>query len=166
HIDPIGTVVMPLIMLLMNPGFFLGWAKPVPFNPMNLKNLRRDPVLIALAGPASNLLLALAATIALRIAVTIFGVEPVVYGPVGALLSQLIFINALLLLFNLIPLPPLDGHYVLHYFLPEGGKRILDSIGPFGIIIVLIVVINTPLLSVPLEALITALGHMALWGAS
>ena len=84
--------------------------------------------------PSANLLLALGSTVALRLTVMIMGVDGAMDGPVGYLLWRMIYINLLLMLFNLIPLPPLDGHYVLHYFLPRGGQRILESIGPFGII--------------------------------
>ncbi|MCX5768756.1 MAG: site-2 protease family protein, partial [Candidatus Hydrogenedentes bacterium] len=66
----------------------------------------------------------------------------------------------------LIPLPPLDGHYVLHYFLPRGGQRILESIGPFGIIIVIILVMQTNILRAPMDALLSAVSFVALWGAS
>lgn len=163
HIDPIGTIVMPLIMMIMPGGFLIGWAKPVPFNPVNLKDIRRDPVLIALAGPASNLLLALGATVGLRLIAGFGGVDALV-GPLGQMAYYLVFINLLLMLFNLIPLPPLDGHYVLHYFLPRGGQQILESIGPFGIIITLILVVKTGIVAAPLAFLMTAVRSMAMWG--
>lgn len=147
HADPFGTVVMPLLMMFTGVPYLFGWAKPVPFNPANLNNIRRDPVLIAMAGPVSNLLIALCCALALRMVLVVGGVEALgLIDPVGGLpevlariLFTLIMINLLLMLFNLIPVPPLDGHYVLHYFLPRGGQEMLERIGPFGIIIAIIV---------------------------
>jgi Zn-dependent protease len=164
HMDPIGTVVMPLLMMVMSSGFLLGWAKPVPFNPVNLKNIRRDPVLIAIAGPLSNLLLAVLSVVVLLGVVMVMGLEAVA-GPVGDVLSGLIIINLVLMLFNILPIPPLDGHYVLHYFLPPKGQRVLENIGPFGIIIALLVVVNTNILGAPLQLLLGAVAQMTLWAA-
>lgn len=137
HIDPLGTVVLPLILMFTgNPVF--GWAKPVPFNPLHLKNIRRDPVLIALAGPLSNLAMAIlfaAVLIMLRFAI------PSVTGPgepIAILGFTLVAVNLILMAFNLIPVPPLDGHHVLYYFLPDSGKRVIETIGPFGIIIAIL----------------------------
>ncbi len=141
HIDPIGTVVMPLIMMVSGLPYLFGWAKPVPFNPLNLKNIRRDPVLIAVAGPASNLLIAVACALFLRILIVLSNagldlplMEPILHG-----IFALVAINLVLILFNLIPVPPLDGHYVLYYFLPRRGQETLERIGPFGIIIAIFV---------------------------
>lgn len=164
HIDPIGTVVMPLVMMVTGIPYLFGWAKPVAFNPVNLKNIRRDPVLIAIAGPLSNLLLALAAAVGLRIAFMFIGADLFLPGNAwGAVLTQLIIINLVLMLFNFIPVPPLDGHYVLHYFLPPSGQKVLESIGPFGIIIALI--IGSRFLATPLFALFELVTSIALWGA-
>ncbi len=137
HADPIGTVVMPLIMMVFQFPFLFGWAKPVPFNPVNLKNIRRDPVLIAIAGPASNIAIAVVATVLLRIALTITGGD--LSPEVGTVVFYLVMINLVLFFFNLIPVPPLDGHHVLYYFLPPDGQKMLEQIGPFGIIIAIVV---------------------------
>lgn len=166
HIDPIGTVLLPLFMTFYHVGYLLGWAKPVPFNPVNLRNMRRDPVLIAVAGPLSNLLIAAVAAIALRLVVMFMGVDVLFGGsPVTFILHYLIELNLLLMLFNILPVPPLDGHYVLHYFLPPGGQRVLDSIGPFGILIALVLINRTPVLSGPLVVLQSAVDQFLLWGA-
>jgi Zn-dependent protease len=148
HIDPIGTVVMPLLMIVFPSPLFIGWAKPVPVNTRNLRNQRSGPVWVAVAGPMSNLLLALVGAVALRIAYEATG-SP--YSPLCLIALTLVSINVSLLLFNLIPVPPLDGHYLLYYFLPPAGQEVLERIGPFGIIIAMI--LARPLLSGPFEAL-------------
>ena len=137
HIDPIGTIILPMIMLFTT-GFVVGWAKPVPFNPNRLRNHRLDPVKIALAGPASNLVLALGGILFARVAVELFGGAGEMPPILAGFLITFVFLNLLLMLFNLLPVPPLDGHYVLAYFLPPAGKQLLQQIGPFGIIIALI----------------------------
>jgi len=149
HIDPIGTVVLPLFMMISGTPYMFGWAKPVPFNPRNLGNIRRDTALVGIAGPLSNLLLILLFTILLRIAVTISGGD-VLGSPLGQIMFYLILINSILMLFNLIPIPPLDGHHLLHLFLPPSATEAIERIGPFGIIIVIVLVWNTPILQVPM----------------
>lgn len=138
HADPIGTVVLPLILVVSGSPFLFGWAKPVPFNPSKLKNFRRDPVLIAMAGPLSNLLLALLIAFVMRFATMTVGLDAF-SDEVLYFLQYLIFINLLLLIFNLIPVPPLDGHYVLNYFLPPNAQAMMRRIGPMGILIAILV---------------------------
>jgi len=110
HIDPIGTVLLPLIMIFASPTvgrFLVGWAKPVPFNPGRLNNRFRDEMLIAMAGPAMNVVLAVALVGFARITV-MFGSEDVT-----GLLLQMAGLSLVLCFFNLIPIPPLDGSHVL-----------------------------------------------------
>lgn len=136
HIDPLGTVIMPLLMFTTGFPFLFGWAKPVPFNPGRLSDVRRDPVLIAAAGPASNLVIALVVAVIGKAVFSIAGAElPVLF---AVFLLYMVIINLVLLFFNFIPVPPLDGHYVLNYFLPPEGQRILQGIGPFGILIAIL----------------------------
>ena len=123
HIDPLGTVILPLLMISMT-GFLFGWAKPVPFNPRNLHNPRRDTVLIAMAGPASNLLLAFFFIFVARILSMTVGLDAIP-DPLFRFLIFIILMNFILLIFNLIPVPPLDGHYLLNYFLPPAGQRVM-----------------------------------------
>src|SRR5262249_32764173 len=114
HADLIGTVVFPLLAAVSTLPL-IGWAKPVPVNVRYLRHPRRDYVLVGAAGPASNLLLALAAAILLRL-LTVTPVtlgEPNISAPLAAFLSQLKGINVLLAVFNMIPIPPLDGGNVL-----------------------------------------------------
>jgi len=164
HIDPIGTVVMPLLMMVSGIPFLFGWAKPVPFNPRNLRNLRWDPAFIAAAGPVSNLLLAVTSAIVLRVIVAVSGIEPDAEVFRALLMVALLMMgtNLALALFNLIPVPPLDGGHILYPLLPPNGQRILEQIGPFGILIALF--IGGRLISGPLQFLNDALVHLALWG--
>src|SRR5476649_1780715 len=110
HIDPIGTVLLPLIMIFASPTvgrFLIGWAKPVPFNPAFLNNRWRDEMLIAMAGPAMNIILAVVLVGFARVAV-IFNSEAA-----AVLLLQMATLSLVLCFFNLIPIPPLDGSHVL-----------------------------------------------------
>jgi Zn-dependent protease len=135
HIDPVGSILVPLITSLA--GFTFGWAKPVPYNPYNLKNKRSGEFLIAAAGPASNLLIAL-----------IFGTILRFYAPVSAspqtfiIISSIVIINIVLAIFNLIPLPPLDGSKLLFSILPGQYGRFrqtLETYAPLWIIIVVFI---------------------------
>src|SRR5262245_24494820 len=137
HIDPIGTIVFPLIALASNVPL-IGWAKPVPVNGSRLGHPRRDFVLVAAAGPASNLIMAFAAATVL----TVLPVSPVVLGepnvsvPLAALLNSAIQLNLLLAVFNMIPIPPLDGGNVLAGLLPLQLARQFDRIRPYGVLLI------------------------------
>ncbi|MCE5208802.1 MAG: site-2 protease family protein [Chloroflexi bacterium] len=148
HLDLLGT------LMLLFAGF--GWAKPVPVNPYALK--RRSPaalMLVSLAGPLSNFVLAVLAAIPLR-----FGLIPAVYNWPGFLptpysfLLNFMVINILLMLFNLIPLSPLDGEKVLEYFLPPAGVDFLDRIRPYSPLILLGIVFILPILGFDLFGMI------------
>jgi Zn-dependent protease len=119
HADLIGTVVFPLVAMMSGVPL-IGWAKPVPVNPARLHQPRRDYVLVAAAGPASNLVMAIAAAVALRLVpvspVTLG--EPNLTAPLATLLSQALRLNVLLAVFNMLPIPPLDGGNVLSGMLP------------------------------------------------
>lgn len=142
HADPIGTVVMPLVMMVFGSQFLFGWAKPVPFNPINLRNMRRDPVLIALAGPASNILLMLITIIMIRVLLGLSDagiLSGAVAGQTLVFFAYFAMINLVLALFNMIPVPPLDGHYLLNYFLPPSGQQMMQQIGPMGILLAILI---------------------------
>jgi len=136
HADPIGTVLFPLIAL-MTGAPLIGWAKPVPVDVRRLRHHRRDYVLVAAAGPASNLVLALlAATIlaVLPISPQTLG-EPNISVPMASLLSQAVRLNVLLAVFNMIPIPPLDGGNVLGGVLPLPLARQFNLLRPYGFIL-------------------------------
>lgn len=136
HIDPIGTVLLPLVMIFASPTvgrFLVGWAKPVPFNPANLGNRWRDEMFIAMAGPAMNLVLAVALVAFARVAV-MFGSDAMT-----ELFLQLAGLSLLLCFFNLIPIPPLDGSHVLRNLTGMSYETYMNlcRFGFIGIIIVL-----------------------------
>ena len=164
HIDPLGTVVLPLIMMTTGAQFLFGWAKPVPFNPSNLNNYRRDPVLIAIAGPLSNIAIALTSVVLLRISLMAYdgGMTSEALIVIIQILGGMIMINMVLALFNMIPLPPLDGHHVLNYFLPPKGQEMMRKVGPFGIIIAILLVV--PILQTPIMYTIILMLTLSSWG--
>ena len=136
HMDLMGTVIFPLLAMISGIPL-LGWAKPVPVVVRNLRRQRRDYVFVAAAGPASNLALAVLASLALfvmPVSPVTLG-EPNVSAPIASLLSRAIQINVLLAVFNMIPIPPLDGGNVLSGLLPERLGRLFNMIRPYGFIV-------------------------------
>lgn len=153
HIDPVGTIVMPLIALIT--GFpVIGWAKPTPVDPRNFKNPVADDILTAVAGPVSNFLVA-TGTVVMMFVIAKSSVEghglvqtmPFAYRmgiagmggtsflvPLTLFLYELMLINIVLGVFNLIPVPPLDGSHVLRHFLSDSARRVYDAVGIFGLL--------------------------------
>jgi len=137
HIDPVGTVLLPLVLIMLKAGFLFGWAKPVPITVQNLRRPKRDMVLVAVAGPGANLLMAVFWGVIVKLGVSVastgfmFGEAMQYMGLVG------IFINILLMVFNLLPIPPLDGGRVAVGLLPGPWAWRLSRIEPYGIFIVL-----------------------------
>ncbi len=136
HADLIGTVLFPLIGMLTSAPI-IGWAKPVPVSISRLHHPRRDYVLVAAAGPASNLIIAIGAALLLAvlpIAPVVLG-EPNVSAPVATFLSRAVGLNVLLAVFNMLPIPPLDGGNVVGGLLPLSVARQFDRIRPYGFFI-------------------------------
>ena len=141
HVDPIGTVLVPTVLLLAG-GFIFGWAKPVPVTWENLKNPKRDMALVAIAGPAANLLMIIFWAALVKLAVILAGPLDWVAQPLAYMGGAGVVINSILMILNLFPLPPLDGSRVLSAMLPGPMAWQLSRIEPYGLIILLVLLIS------------------------
>ncbi|HUG74027.1 MAG TPA: site-2 protease family protein [Steroidobacteraceae bacterium] len=145
HIDPVGTLLVPAVLLLMG-GILLGWAKPVPVVVRNLRRPKRDMAIVAAAGPAANLLMALGWAVVTRLAVdyhlTLEGDTSLVALFVLSAGVAGVFINTVLMVLNLLPIPPLDGGRVLAGMLPAPLAGWFERVEPFGLIIVLVLLVS------------------------
>jgi Zn-dependent protease len=154
HIDLFGTVLLPLFCLISNLPV-IGWAKPTPVNPRNFQNLVRDDILTSVAGPVSNFLVATGAVLGMAL-IAVFSPEEgrivvrslaggylvqtqSVLMPLTLLLYDAMLINVLLGVFNLIPIPPLDGSHVLRHMLSESARRFYDTFGMIGLLLLFLV---------------------------
>lgn len=117
HLDPIGSILVPLILIISRVGIIFGWAKPVPINPFNLRDKIYGQAKVAIAGPLANILVALIFGIALRFLPFLFSAE--IGSNLFIIFSYIVWINLLLAIFNLLPIPPLDGSHILFTFLPK-----------------------------------------------
>ena len=138
HLDPVGSVLLPLVGYFAG-GFVFGWAKPVPVNMANLKNHRRDFLVIAVAGPASNIVLAIGASVLLGAVPGGLGASDGVPGALATVGFTMLQLNLLLAVFNMLPIPPLDGGNVLAGLLPEALAAGYDRlIRPYGFLILIV----------------------------
>lgn len=144
HIDLVGSILVPLISYLVAGRVFIAWAKPVPVNPANFKNFRRDDILVSVVGPMSNLAIALILSVVAGIVIMLTA-----QGTGGAtefvtrMLLHGIYLNVILAVFNMLPIPPLDGSHVVASLLPREVGESYRRIGFFGIFIVLILLNNS-----------------------
>jgi Zn-dependent protease len=138
HIDPIGTIIFPLLLAIMGAPVF-GWAKPVMVNPLNLRNPRKANIFISAAGPAANILAAIAGIIVFLV-LRDFGLLSSRVEILMLIVFYLIMINIFLAVFNLIPIPPLDGSGIVEGLLEGEALRMYQSIRPYGFIILLVII--------------------------
>lgn len=159
HVDPVGTVVVPGLLVLFNTGFLFGWAKPVPVEWRNLGNPKRDMIYVALAGPAANLAMGIFWVGVVKAGQLLHDLQSPLVVPMLAMGVAGIFINTILMVLNLFPLPPLDGGRVLTGLLPVPLAARFARIEPFGLII-LVALLATGLLGQilwPVVSLVQAL---------
>ncbi|AFL89568.1 Zn-dependent protease [Terriglobus roseus DSM 18391] len=168
HLDPLGSVVLPLVSAFAHFPL-LGWAKPTPVTTRNLRNVKRDDILVTLAGPASNVLLAVASLVLLLVIKHVFptGQMAVLNAallsariegatlqgqgaifPISLLLYSSVVINLLLAIFNLLPVPPLDGSRILRHYLPYNALQMYDNIGGFANLIILYLLMRSGVLNI------------------
>jgi Zn-dependent protease len=139
HIDPFGSVILPLMLFIFNSPVLFGWAKPVPFNPYNLRNRKWGEAIVAIAGPVANLIIAIAFGLILR-----FGLA---FIPTSAvfIVEMIVLINIMLAIFNLMPIAPLDGSKILFALLPEsafGVRRFMEKYSIFLVLFLIFVLWN------------------------
>lgn len=129
HVDLWGTILMPIFLSLATGGAFMfAYAKPVPYNPYNLKNQKWGPSMVALAGPAANLLLAIVFAIIIRV---------LPLSSFTSVLAIIVYANVMLTIFNLVPIPPLDGSKVLYAVLPSSAYKIKNFLDKYGFVVLL-----------------------------
>ena len=144
HIDLIGSIAIPLLSILAAGQVFIAWAKPVPVNPLYFEDRRRGDILVSVVGPLSNLVMALVCALGYVVAIRLFGrtdaadgFSALVRGFIIHMLSAGVTLNVFLAVFNLIPVPPLDGSHVLASLLPDTAAAAYRQIGFFGILVVI-----------------------------
>ncbi len=144
HIDLVGSILVPLFSLLTVGQVLIAWAKPVPVNPLNFSDYRRDEVLVSVVGPLSNLVMAIICAV---ITIVLLHIQPMIgyaassspfYTFLLKMFSGGIYLNVILGVFNLVPIPPLDGSHVLAMFLPESAALTYSRIGFVGIFLIII----------------------------
>jgi len=135
HIDLMGSIIIPFFLLISGTGFLIGWAKPVPYNPHNLRDKKNGELLVGLAGPLSNIILALVFGILIRI-LLLQGFA--LNSGIIVMFGFVVLYNILLAIFNLVPIPPLDGSKVLFHFLPYSMRNYRDLIERNGVFLLII----------------------------
>ena len=140
HLDPIGSFVVPVVLFFMPGGFIFGWAKPVPIDPRKFRDFKGGDIRVSLAGIVSNLILAVGFTLLAVVFIKLQGVFPLAESAFGFLIRAARFgvlINLILAVFNLVPIPPLDGSHVLYHFLPRAWRATYQQAGRYGILVLI-----------------------------
>jgi Zn-dependent protease len=140
HLDLWGSILMPGMLALLHSPFLFGYAKPVPVDPRNFRNPRVDGIKVALAGPFSNIFLGLVAAVLLGVTAPFIGMG----NPVTTLLQLFVVINCLLAIFNLLPIPPLDGSWLLDHLLRGAAYNAYRSFKPYGMIVLIGILLFPP----------------------
>lgn len=142
HLDPLGSVIIPFLLFLTNSGFLFGWAKPVPYNPYNLRDQKWGPAIVGAAGPLANIVLALFFGILIRVLPSMVGVVP------GAVIvnflqiaTTIVLLNLVLALFNMVPIPPLDGSKVFFALLPYQWRSVQFFLEEHGLIALVVFIL-------------------------
>ena len=138
HLDPFGSVILPLLLVFANAGFVIGWARPVPYNPANLRNEKKGTLLVAIAGILANLVLVILFGLLIRFAPAL-GIS--ITSPFYKITSIIVILNLVLALFNLIPIPPLDGSKILFSFIPVKYRYIENFLEKWGMFLLLFFII-------------------------
>ena len=157
HIDPIGTIVVPLLLYFSNTGFLFGWAKPVPVNPYYLRNPKEDMMWVSLAGPGANILTAFGCGMILRMMNLFPGNLQTGSSLFGLFITMVLYgmiINLVLACFNLIPIPPLDGSKVLMRFLPPRYEYYMMQMQGMGMFLLIGIIMIGNIINVPILGLI------------
>ncbi len=149
HIDPVGSILVPFLLVFLKAGFIFGWAKPVPYNPYNLRGGKWGPAMVALAGPVSNLLIAVVFSALVRL-IPFFSVT----NPAGQISLMIILLNIILALFNLFPIPPLDGSKILFAILPYRLHYIEEYMVRYQLILTLVLILTIGSVLLPLASLV------------
>jgi Zn-dependent protease len=138
HLDPFGSVILPLLLFISGSPFLFGWAKPVPINPYNFSDKKYGEIKVSIAGPVSNLFLALFFGLILR-----FIPGQIIFANQGIAiaLSYIVMINIWLAIFNLIPIPPLDGSWILFNLLPASAQNVKNFLRQYGIVILVLLIL-------------------------
>ncbi len=167
HVDPFGTVILPLILAVSHAGAIFGWAKPVPVNYARLRNPRRDMILVALAGPGMNLLLAIAG--ALILAATIMlsdGAQGGAAQFIALNALNFVYINIFLGIFNLLPIPPFDGGHVVEGMLPPVLGQHYRKIGRFSLLVFVLLLLVLPAISPKADVIGRVVSPIVKWLAT
>ena len=142
HLDPIGSVILPIFLIIMSKvtggGIIFGWARPVPINPYNFRDQKYGSLKVSLAGPGANLAIALFFGLILRFfSQTALGS----FSQIGPMFAYIVYINILLAIFNLLPIPPLDGSHILFAFLPSSMRNLKIILHQFGFFLLVIIIL-------------------------